>query len=653
VRDADDEGHSHPALERYLGKDGLIARALPGFERRVGQERMMRAVMTALDERRVLLVEAGTGTGKSLAYLLPAVVSGLRVIIATGTRTLQDQLWEKQIPFVREVLGIPFSAAVLKGRTNYLCLLLLEQAKLVPDLALDKREELGRIVTWASETETGDRGELFDLTDRSLVWRAVAADQDQCLNRRCPHYDGCFLMSARRKAAMADIIIVNHHLFFADLALGADRDVGLLPTADAVIFDEAHHIEDVAAQAFGVQISDARHLRFVADLRRALLRTEGAGRDAERTMAAFTSETKDFWSKIRQLTMGPEGYRPPMLDAEARDAYARLDNRLIELTLLAGTGAVDDEALRRLGERGEQLRADTFELVMHDDPDGPAAAVRWVDHGPRATFIRSAPVAVGPDLSRHLFHRFSRVVFTSATLTVGDDFSHVADRLGLEDPMALHVPSPFDYERQAILFLPADLPDPYHQDYLRCAAAHIESLVRVTKGRALILFTSYQKMREARGLLADAWLWPTLMQGDGSKEALLQHFRDTPNAVLFATQTFWEGVDVPGDALSLVVIDKLPFQSPGNPLVDARIGALKRAGRNPFMEFQVPRAIFSLKQGLGRLIRHRDDRGIVAILDPRVLRARYGRVLLDALPPFARTSDFEVVEEFWRSINRD
>jgi ATP-dependent DNA helicase DinG len=643
-------GAAHVVLERFLGPDGHIAHVLPGFERRAGQEHMMRAVMDALVGQRVLLTEAGTGTGKSLAYLLPAVLSGLRVIVATGTKTLQDQLFDKQIPFIREHLGIPFEAAVLKGRTNYLCLLLLEQARHVPDLALDKRAELDRIVAWANTTATGDRGELAEVGDGGTVWRAVAADQEQCLGRQCPHFDRCFLMEARRRAASADIVVVNHHLFFADLALTAEREIGLLPAADAVILDEAHHIEDVAASAFGRQISDVRHLRLAADLRRALLRVERLGAEAEAQIDGLTTDARTFWKTLRSNDLGRQVHRPERLSELQKDALARLDNRLIGLGLLARRLADGDEALLRLAERAEEVRSDTWELVMAGD-GGPEPSVRWLEDGPRAMFLRSAPISVASALERYLFRRFPRVVFTSATLAVAEDFAHVRDRLGIAaEAPALRVPSPFDHAQQALLFVPGDLPEPNHPEHLRCAVDHIARLVDLTGGDALLLFTSYQKMRDAHAALAPTWRYPTLIQGELGKEALLGRFRAVRGSVLFATQTFWEGVDIPGDALSLVVIDKLPFQSPGDPLVDARLDALRRAGRNPFVDDQLPRAAIALKQGLGRLIRHRADRGVAAILDPRLLRARYGRWLLDAMPPFRRTSDFDEVEAFWREL---
>ncbi len=637
------------ALAPWLGPEGRLATFLPGFERRAGQEAMMRAVLDALDRRRVALIEAGTGTGKSLGYLLPAVVSGLRVIIATGTRTLQDQLHHRQIPFVRDVLGLRFTAAVLKGRTNYLCRLLLEQAGAVPDLALDLRAGLERIRVWAAETETGDRAELVDAPEVDRVWRAVAADEEQCLHRRCPRYDSCFLMAARRRAASADVVIVNHHLLFADLALSEGRDTFLLPDADAVILDEAHHVEDVAALAFGTQVSDARHRRLGADLRRALLGANRLGAEAEQLLSSYRLDVDAFWAPLRGAPPRTP-FSPAATGPAQRDAYARLDNRLIELALFARRVGAADEALQRIAERAEALRADTFALA--EAPDG--AAVRWLDAGPRATFLRSAPISVAEDLGRTLYRRYPRVIFTSATLAAGEGngFELMVERLGAITPETLRVPSPFDYPEQAMLFLPADLPPPSHADWLRCAVPHIEALVELTRGRALILFTSYQKMRDAHALLAPRWRWPVLIQGEGGRDALLQRFKALDGGVLFATQSFWEGVDIPGEALSLVIIDKLPFQSPGDPLVDARLAALRRAGRNPFTADQVPRAGLALKQGLGRLIRHRSDRGIAAILDPRVLRAGYGAAILASLPSFSRTSDFDEVRAFWVRIER-
>ncbi len=682
LADAEPEAVVSPLLERFLGRDGRLAAAMPGFEPREGQERMMRAVMAALATGTPLLVEAGTGTGKSLGYLLPALLSGKRVIVSTGTKTLQDQLWLSQVPFLRDALGLTFSAAVLKGRVNYLCKLLLGQALDAPDLALVHREALAGIAAWAEQTETGDRGELEG--DAAVVgpdgtrsggallevWRAVAADGEQCLGRACPHHDSCFLVRARRRAEGADLVIVNHHLLLADLALLRTRDAGLLPAAEALVLDEAHHLEDVAAQAFGEQLSSARFERWAGDFRRALQRCDGLSETRDGLISAFVREVRALWAALGEargplarVAGGRLPWAPGALGVAGQEALARCDNLLLTLGAIAAETSATDAVMARLAERADALRTLAWRLLA-GEPVADAAAsgpdargahrpdgALWLEEGPRTLFLRSAPVSVASDLQQTLLARFSSVILTSATLAEGGRFEPVAARLGLPDhTRGLVVPSPFDLARQGLLFVPSSMPDPRQPDYPEAVHALLRALVTLTSGKALLLFTSYRAMRDAWSALAPTWPWPTLLQGEAGKEALLARFRETPDAVLFATQTFWEGVDVPGQALSLLVIDRLPFESPGDPLVEARIQAIRRSGGNPFEAFQLPRAATALRQGLGRLIRHRADRGVAAILDPRLWHARYGPALRAALPPLPLTADLARVEAFWRAL---
>lgn len=638
-----------PELERLIGPGGALESTLDGYERRSGQELMMRSVAGVLERGGTLVIEAGTGIGKSLGYLVPAALSGRRVVVSTGTRTLQDQLWTRQVPFIRDELGLAIEATVLKGRTNYLCLLLLEAAKDVPELTLDQHRELGRVRTWAETTSTGDRAELVDLAEDASIWRAVAADAEQCLGRSCPHFSDCFLMAARRRAEAADLVIVNHHLFFADLGLKDAAKFSLLPDADAVVFDEAHHLENVAAHAFGRSVSDARMRRLAGDAKRAFRKADRPVGRLDAQLAELDRDRERLFSHLQ--AMAPRARLvPSRLGVQFREAWYKVDNTLIGLALLVGGEAGTDEPLRRLAGRVDELRSDLFGLISpetpHDDPE-----VRWVERGPRATFVRSAPIAVGGRLREALFPRFRTAVFTSATLATGGGFAHVRERLGLpEDTQALTLPSPFDYASQALLYTAGDLPEPRHPAYARASVERIQALVELTRGRALVLFTSRERMLEAHAALAPRWAFPTLVQGQGAKEALLDRFRATPGAVLFATATFWEGVDIVGDALSLVIIDKLPFAPPGDALIDARVGQLAATGRNAFMEYQVPSAILALKQGVGRLIRHRGDRGIIAILDSRLDSARYGRVFLESLPPARRSARFEDIATWWAAL---
>lgn len=644
-----------PELEALIGPGGALGKRLVGYERRPGQELMMRTIASTLERGEALAVEAGTGIGKSLGYLIPAALSGLRVIVSTATRTLQDQLWERQVPFIRDELGVSLEATVLKGRTNYLCLHLLEKARDNPAMALDEHRELELIGAWSETTASGDRAELHDLPERSRAWRAVAADAEQCLGRSCPRFADCFLMAARRKAEAADLVIVNHHLFFADLQLRHGAGFSLLPECDAAIFDEAHHLEDIAALAFGRSVSDARIRRLAGDLRRAF---RAAERDAGLLVSPLAELDRDCERLFGLLSQLPARARldPARQPERFHDAWYKLDNSLIGLGLLAGARARGDEGLVRMAGRIDELRADLAALLDpqlaeagREDPD--EEEVRWIERGARATFVRSAPIHVGLRLDAALTPRFSAVVFTSATLATRDGFRHFRDRLGLsEDARELLLPSPFDFPKQALMYVARDLPHPRAPDHAMRAFAVIDTLVQLTRGRALLLFTSHQRMQEAHRALAAGWELESLVQGQGSKEALLARFREGAGAVLFATATFWEGVDIIGEALSLVVIDKLPFQPPGDPLVDARLAQLSARGVNGFMDYQVPRAILALKQGVGRLIRHRGDRGIIAILDPRLATARYGSIFVASLPPARTTFDLGELARWWEEL---
>ena len=595
----------------------------------------MRAVARAIRDREVLLVEAGTGTGKTLGYLIPAVLSAEQVIVSTATKTLQQQVFLKEVPFLKQRLGLVFEAAMLKGRTNYLCLYKLGAARGRTDLVRNEARWLRRLRAWAAETETGDRGELDELPDDASIWAEVSTGAEGCLGQSCEFYQECFVFRARRRAAEADIVVVNHHLFFADLALKEDLGMALLPPAPVVIFDEAHHVEDIASAFFGVSISDYRIRDLVGDVERALRAAGRLSDQAERTANSVRDRTSAFFERYKPL-LPKARLKPDELPDGVETAWHALDNALEALRHRCREQAHLDPAFDRLGERCAEVREALGVLAIASD----RSLVTWVESGPRATFLKAAPINIGAVLQETLFARVEALIFTSATLTTEGDFGHARRRLGITfDCPEMRVPAAFDYREQALLYVASDLPRPSSPHFLDEACGRILELVDITAGDALLLFTSFHNMRGAWERLEERLPYPSFMQGQASRDALLAELRNTPGAVLFATGSFWEGIDIVGQALSLVVIDKLPFAPPDDPLTSARIEWLKANHRNAFMEYQVPAAVISLKQGFGRLIRSRADVGIVAVLDQRLATARYGRVFLDSLPPARRVHD--------------
>ncbi|TMB00998.1 MAG: ATP-dependent DNA helicase, partial [Deltaproteobacteria bacterium] len=635
-----------PSLPDLLQDE--LPRALPAFEPRPSQLAMAEQVERALSQGRALLVEAGTGTGKTLAYLLPAARSGLKVVISTATKTLQEQLADKDVPLV-QALGVKARFAFLKGRQNYLCLLRKEHFDRQPTFAA--REEAGmygQLHAWAQETRTGDRSELSGLPDGFATWREVNSTADTCTAQKCPHYDRCFVFAMRRQAAEADVVIVNHHLFFADLALrsssAGDAGAAVLPRYDAVIFDEAHAVPEVATENFGAQLSSFR----VAELARDVVRVPAAPQHARDLAARLLREGSAFFEAAA-------GCRPPsgkfsreadrwslppgsLVPAEGeRQGLAELLRGLS--AALSGSGSDEVELLER---RCLTLSADlqlfgTSQAVSgrsdleYDEPRPPDRLVQWAEQRAGHLFLHASPIDVAGLFQDHLYDRVGPVVFTSATLAVGGSLDYFARRVGLKDPRGplfpldeTVLPSPFDYQANTAIYLPQRMPDPQDERFAEAVADELRQLLPITGGRAFALFTSLRNMRRVHELLAPELPWQVLLQGERPKAQLLKAFRDKPS-VLFASQSFWEGVDVQGDALSLVIIDKLPFASPGEPLVQARIEQLRAEGEDPFSAFQVPEAALALKQGFGRLIRSAKDRGIVALLDPRIAGRGYGR----------------------------
>ena len=630
--------------------------------------------------RRHLIVEAGTGTGKTLAYLLPAIRRAReqqqRIIISTGTKNLQEQLYFKDIPFLETLLG-PLKVCYMKGRANYLCKQKLYALRDNPLLSgLEEISQFHAIERWERATETGDRAEIDALPEHSPLWHKLDARSEVCLGQTCPNWEGCFVTSMRRKALESDIVIVNHHLFFADLSIKQQAagapDAGILPEAAAVIFDEAHELEDVASNYFGVALTNSRFDELARDTE-AMLRAKGASSSAiESATLTLRERSRLFFGS---LPVGPSNLgrlefadRADFLEARgeayigALNALQRLESELDKLT--------EVEEAPGLRKRTNDIRNHLKFLLESTDPN----TVFWIErratqnlrNAARAattatapaqnlafnTHLQATPIDVSQILAELLFNHYPTTILTSATLTVAaadgtPSFDHLKKRLGIPLAKELVVPSHFNYAKQALLYLPPSMPIPSHPDYLPHAAERIRRVLEITRGRAFCLFTSYNQMRELHDRLCTQLPFPLLLHGTAPRHVLLQQFRETPNAVLFGTSSFWQGVDVQGEQLSCVIIDKLPFSVPSDPIMKARTDAITAAGGNPFNDLQIPQAVITLKQGFGRLIRSLSDRGLLVLLDPRVRTARYGKIFLDSLPQYARTDDITDVEKFF------
>jgi ATP-dependent DNA helicase DinG len=641
-------------MEEIFGPDGLIARAHPEYEYRPGQVQMAESVLRAFEEKRHLIVEAGTGTGKTLAYLVPAIAAatarGSRVIISTGTKNLQEQLMEKDIPFLQKILPRKFTAAYMKGRSNYACLQRIKRAENSPVLeGLDELDYFDEVRQWARESQTGDRAELTGLPENLPFWRHIDARSEICVGQKCPDYDPCFITRMRQRAMDADIVIVNHHLFFADLALRNSEYGQVLPDYSAVIFDEAHQIEDVAAEYFGAQVSSYQMEDLVRDLAQLPLTNVDVNKELTRIAARLTRFADNFWMGFRE-GRGEEGRGPILPGTFARkrtdgeieatvvgEAYLSLDGALerIETTLdaLSERPLEVENLLRRI----RQVRFDLQFIVAGDDKH----FVYWMERRGRGLFLRASPIDVSGLLQDKLFERVETVVLTSATLASAGNFNFIRERLGLAEADDLVAPSSYDYESQAVLYLPRRMPDPRSPEFADAAAAEVINILNATDGRAFVLSTSFAGMNALYERVMKEVDFPCFLQGTASKAGLLEKFRETPNAVLFATSSFWQGVDVRGQQLSCVIIDKLPFAVPSDPVVAARQRYIDDQGGSSFYEYSVPQAIISLKQGLGRLIRSASDRGVLAVLDPRLRTKAYGRLFLESLPSCRVTSNTE------------
>jgi ATP-dependent DNA helicase DinG len=645
-----------PSLYQFFGPGGVLARSHPAYEFRRGQLQMAEAVEQALTEKRHLIVEAGTGTGKTLAYLLPVIRSGKRVIISTGTKTLQEQLFYKDIPFLQEHLG-ELRVCYMKGRANYLCRKKLYDLTDQPVLnGLEEISQFKIISDWEKTTETGDRAELSELPEGGQLWSKLDARTDRCIGAECQQFDRCFITEMRRRAAESDIIIVNHHLFCADLAIKAamDRgpDAGVLPEAGVVLFDEAHELEDVAADYFGVSVSNVRVEELLRDTEQTLRRANLSVTQVLAASARVRGRSQFFFSLI------PPGEgrfafenRAEFLE-ENGDEYIGFQNTLLHLYSELQNIPNKPDEVHNLCRRVEELRVQLGFILESNAKN----TVFWIERrgerrgargGQRNVFLQATPISVSDILRQTLFDHLGTAVLTSATLAVGGGFDYIRGRLGIEHARELIVQSHFDYPSQAVLYVPPDLPDPREPQFVEKASQRVRQLLEITRGRAFCLFTSYSFMHQLYDRLLGELEFPMLLQGSAPKNALLEEFRMTPNAVLFATSSFWQGVDVQGEQLSCVIIDRLPFAVPNDPVVAARIKAIDEDGGNAFFEYQVPSAVISLKQGFGRLIRSLHDRGLLCLLDNRILKKQYGRVFLDSLPQYARTTDIKAVERFF------
>lgn len=642
---------------------GALAGVLEGYEPRDGQRRMAEAVADVIEHGGILLAEAGTGTGKTLAYLAPAILSGRRVLVSTGTKNLQEQIFFKDLPLLRSALGMPFTATLMKGRSNYAC---LQRWAAYKDGVEGNTSAGGRLIDtgdriflpilerWLATTDTGDRAELRDLPEDVPIWKDIAAEAESCLGVECPQYDTCFVTRMRRRAAESDVVIVNHHLLCADASVRQSAYGEVIPTCSTLVVDEAHQLEDVATQYFGYAVSPYRVDDLVRDAQRVVHEardqsemTRALGRVAEHARIFFSGLQLDPSLRTGGGSEARVRYTAEALSEHVEDGSA-LAGALegLEGTLGPKARPTDgdiDEAVATLQRRAGELAKELRFLLRAGDPD----YVYYVETRGRGVFLRASPIDVARIVQEALFDRMRATVLTSATLAVDGSFDYVKGRLGIRKAEELRVASEFDYASQALLYLPRRVPSPKAPAFAEAAAREVIEILTRSRGRAFVLFTSYGVLRVVQPLVEMALPYPILVQGTAPRTELIERFRTTPNAVLLATSSFWQGVDVVGEALSCVIIDKLPFASPNDPVTAARIEAINAAGGDAFGDYQVPLAILALQQGLGRLIRHRTDRGVLAVLDPRLRTMGYGRRFLASLPPAPVTYELNAVQAFF------
>lgn len=635
-------------LAHVFSAQGPLADTIPGYRMRTQQLEMALAIADAIKHGKQLIAEAGTGTGKTFAYLIPALLSGGKVIVSTGTKTLQDQLYNRDLPAVRDALKVPVTVSMLKGRANYVCHFHLERSSNEGRFISREDAKYVHIIrNFAENSSTGDKSELVEVPENATIWPAVTSTRDNCMGQECAYYKDCFVMEARKRALAADVVVVNHHLFFADVMLRDEGVTELLPSANTVIFDEAHQLPEVAGLFFGEDVSTSQLLELARDSEAEYLTTAKDCPALQDTANRLDKAVRDF-----RLVFAYEGTRMPVQKALAlknfSSAFEEMQGKLQELTAVLESQAARDPALENCWQRASALEV---QLRRWDKAENENL-VRWVEVFTQSVQLHATPLSVAEGFGKQLNAQPRSWIFTSATLAVKSDFSHYIGQMGLAAASTGHWESPFDYGQQALFYVPKDMPEPNSSGYSAAVAAVALPVIQASGGRAFVLCTSLRAMREIHALLKEAFIqngmeYPLMMQGESSRSELLERFRKRGNAVLVGSQSFWEGVDVRGEALSCVIIDKLPFAPPDDPVLAARIDKMNTEGKNAFMEYQLPYAVITLKQGAGRLIRDEADRGVLMICDPRLITKPYGKRIWQSLPPFRRTRELDDVETFF------